>query len=95
MTCQEAENNQNACKCRICGKEIKKQFNTNIPAFKECCGAQDCVAELAKCCVKILPCGHMCKGFRDEKTCLPCLEEACIAKHNTQVINKTEQLLDG
>jgi E3 ubiquitin-protein ligase MYCBP2 len=37
----------------------------------------------------------MCKGFRDEKTCLPCLEEACIAKHNAQVLEKTEQLLDG
>ena len=31
-------------------------------------------------CHKILPCGHACHGFFDEKECLPCLNAECAEK---------------
>jgi len=37
---------------------------------------------MTECCEKILECGHTCKGFRDEESCLPCLDEKCVLLHN-------------
>ena len=31
-------------------------------------------------CTKNLGCGHVCKGFKDEKVCLPCLSPDCADK---------------
>lgn len=85
MTCEQAESNQHARKCRFCTIEIKKQYNHKFPAFHDCCGKPDCVKEIAKSCNKILACGHVCRGFADEQKCLPCLEDGCIEAYNKQV----------
>ena len=36
---------------------------------------------MGKSCEKVLECGHHCCGFKDEKTCLPCLDPACVEKN--------------
>jgi len=42
------------------------------------CNEQECLDKLDNCCKKIHDCGHLCYGIKDEKVCLPCLEESCI-----------------
>lgn len=95
VTCEEAENYLNASKCRFCQCEIKVAYNHPNKAFRDCCGKKECVDEIKNCCDKIHPCGHVCKGAKDEKVCLPCLEEECIDKYNEFQKNPKLQLLAG
>jgi hypothetical protein len=53
-----------------------------IPAFKDVCRQPDCIEIMNKSCDKVLDCGHCCKGFKGETSCLGCLEEDCIANFN-------------
>jgi len=41
-----------------------------------------------QCCDKKLPCGHWCRGFKNEKRCLPCLNKDCIKKYNETAVVK-------
>lgn len=50
-------------------------------AFKEVCRDPGCVDLMSKTCNKMLPCGHVCCGFKDEQSCLPCLDSACVKKN--------------
>lgn len=92
MTCEEAESNQNANKCRFCNVEIKKSYNSPDPAFREVCGKDECVELIPKSCNKILACGHYCRGFAGETEHLHCLEDGCIDQLKGVQGN---QLIDG
>lgn len=94
VTCEEAENYAHARKCRFCQEEIKKSYNHPKKAFHDCCGQPECVAEIDCSCDKIHRCGHVCKGWRGEHQCLPCLEPDCITKYN-EGKSKQEALLEG
>lgn len=52
-----------------------------VPAFKDVCRSNTCIDLMGKTCEKILPCGHACCGFKDEKECLACLHEDCVSKN--------------
>ena len=77
-TCEEAERYANASHCRFCLEELKKPSSSRIPAFRACCDSDECIKVRDQCCEKKLACGHWCKGFKDEKVCLPCLDKKCI-----------------
>ena len=47
-------------------------------AYKNVCPDKECQETLKDACAKMLPCGHACGGFKDEKKCLPCLNEECV-----------------
>lgn len=88
MTCQDAQNNQDARKCRFCTIEIKQSSGLSQPAFKEVCRSAECQALVPKSCNKILGCGHLCRGFFNEQNCLPCLEPECIDRLNKSLVDK-------
>lgn len=48
------------------------------PAFKEVCRSPVCIDIMGKTCDKVLPCTHPCCGFKEEATCLPCLDPKCV-----------------
>ena len=41
------------------------------------CTGSECVQKLQFACTKTLMCGHSCSGYKGEKNCLACLNEAC------------------
>ena len=42
-----------------------------------------------KNCDKMLPCGHVCCGFKGEGRCLPCLDPDCVKKNERLTMGKT------
>jgi hypothetical protein len=42
-----------------------------------------------KNCDKVLPCGHICCGFKEEGKCLPCLDADCVKKNKKLTMEKT------
>lgn len=79
-TCEEFKENKEARKCRFCLTKLTQAGPSVKPAFKDVCRQQPCIELMGKCCDKILHCGHPCCGFKGEDQCLPCLDEACVAK---------------
>jgi E3 ubiquitin-protein ligase MYCBP2 len=45
------------------------------PAFKDVCRKPECIEVMNTSCDKVHACGHPCVGFKNEKKCLPCLQE--------------------
>ena len=44
----------------------------------------------------MLPCGHPCGGFKNERDCLPCLEPECVEKsHKGEGPPGVEPFLEG
>ena len=93
-TCEEAERYANASHCRFCLEELKKPSSSRSPAFRACCDSDECVKVRDQCCDKKLACGHWCKGFKDEKVCLPCLDKKCIENLNATLPNNKKMLED-
>jgi E3 ubiquitin-protein ligase MYCBP2 len=93
-TCEEAERYANAATCRFCLEELKKPSSSQNPAFRACCDSEECSKIRDLCCDKKLPCGHWCRGFKNEKKCLPCLNKDCIKKYNEGVPQKDKLLED-
>ena len=81
-TCEEAERYANASTCRFCLEELKQPSSGRNPAFRDCCDREECIKVRDQCCDQKLPCGHWCRGFKDEKQHLPCLQKDCIKKYN-------------
>lgn len=49
------------------------------PAFKDVCRKPECIDLMNKSCEKLHDgCKHACSGFKDERQCLPCLNEECV-----------------
>ncbi|XP_063987126.1 E3 ubiquitin-protein ligase MYCBP2 isoform X2 [Diachasmimorpha longicaudata] len=69
--------------CRFCGTT----GNTGLLAIGNICSDHDCQEHAKNACSKIHPCGHICGGVRNEKTCLPCL-------HRCQSDNQLKQDAD-
>ncbi|XP_035719406.1 E3 ubiquitin-protein ligase MYCBP2-like isoform X2 [Vespa mandarinia] len=55
--------------CRFCGTT----GNTGLLAIGNICADHDCQEHAKNACNKVHPCGHICGGVKNEKTCLPCL----------------------
>ncbi|XP_023247966.1 E3 ubiquitin-protein ligase highwire [Copidosoma floridanum] len=56
--------------CRFCGTT----GNTGLLAIGNVCSDHDCQEHAKNACSKVLACGHLCGGVRDESPCLPCLQ---------------------
>jgi E3 ubiquitin-protein ligase MYCBP2 len=95
MTCQDAQNNQDARKCRFCNKEIKIGSGNPNPAFKEVCLDKECQSLIPKSCAKIHKCGHYCRGFANEQVCLPCLEPKCVEILSKAIVDKSKAPIEG
>lgn len=62
--------------CRFCGRLSSSHDGMATATVLDnivVCGDKECVDFAKNACVKILPCGHLCGGIKDEETCLPCL----------------------
>ncbi|XP_076385847.1 MYC binding protein highwire isoform X12 [Megachile rotundata] len=55
--------------CRFCGTTE----NTGLLAIGNVCADHECQEHAKNACTKVHPCGHICGGVQNEKTCLPCL----------------------
>ncbi|CAC5382409.1 unnamed protein product [Mytilus coruscus] len=55
--------------CRFCGTSS----NTGLLAIGNVCADTECQEYAKIACIKTLPCGHPCRGIKDEDPCLPCL----------------------
>jgi hypothetical protein len=80
-TCEQFKEFKEARKCRFCLIKLTQSPPSMNPAFKDVCRSPACIDLMGKSCDKILACGHACCGFKDEKKCLPCLNEECVAKN--------------
>ncbi|KAJ8666980.1 hypothetical protein QAD02_008642 [Eretmocerus hayati] len=56
--------------CRFCGTT----GNTGLLAIGNVCADHECQEHAKNACSKVLSCGHICGGVRDERPCLPCLQ---------------------
>ena len=54
--------------------DLLKQTVMDTEALASVCTSEECKMWAAKGCTKILPCGHVCIGVRDEKKCVGCLQ---------------------
>jgi len=72
-TCEQFASYKEAPHCRFCDEQIKKPLKTKHAAFSNVCTNKECTAKKKRSCVKILKCGHACRGVRDEQACLECL----------------------
>ncbi|XP_076287336.1 MYC binding protein highwire isoform X6 [Lasioglossum baleicum] len=63
--------------CRFCGIT----GNTGLLAIGNICTDNDCQEHAKNACSKVHPCGHICGGVRNEKTCLPCLHR-CLSDND-------------
>lgn len=80
-TCEQYKEHKEASKCRFCMTKIAGAPPSVKPAFRAVCRQQACVEAMNKSCDKVLGCGHPCCGFKDERKCLPCLDEACVERN--------------
>lgn len=55
--------------CRFCGTT----GNSGLLAIGNVCSESECQSYSKTACNKMLPCGHLCSGIKDEIDCLPCL----------------------
>ena len=70
--------------CRFCGVTLREYNLLSHPpsaALAVVCSAPDCQSFAAQSCIRMLACGHPCRGVRDEETCLPCLHPSCATAH--------------
>lgn len=56
--------------CRFCGAT----GNSGLLGIGNVCGEVECQDHASNSCQKMLSCGHLCGGIRDEAECLPCLQ---------------------
>ena len=87
-TCEQFKEHKEARKCRYCFSKITSASASLKPAFINVCRNKECINLMNNACEKILPCGHACNGFKDEKECLPCLHEDCVDKNPQPTLEK-------
>jgi len=75
-TCQQVREHREAAKCRFCDTKLPAEL-----ADGHVCNEEQCQVLLKLSCTKTHACGHLCKGFKDEAECLPCLDEQCAKNH--------------
>jgi hypothetical protein len=77
--CKEYQAYLTAPHCRYCTTIVIKGRNSlTSDSFEDVCDSKLCAEKASRSCLKRNPCGHSCFGFRDEKSCPPCLLPACI-----------------
>lgn len=81
-TCEAYKQHKDAKKCRYCDSELGK-------AKGDVCKRKDCVILKGLSCTKTLQCGHQCRGFKNEKNCLPCLDEDCAQEESKSLLADT------
>lgn len=61
-------------------QELKQTQQQTVKDF-----LSTCIRETSRnSCKKVLPCGHVCAGYRNEPNCLPCLQAECVTKGQHQ-----------
>eukprot|EP01117_Protostelium_nocturnum_P011289 TRINITY_DN4098_c1_g1_i4.p1 TRINITY_DN4098_c1_g1~~TRINITY_DN4098_c1_g1_i4.p1 ORF type:complete len:652 (-),score=236.82 TRINITY_DN4098_c1_g1_i4:52-2007(-) len=75
FTCQQFVKYEKAVHCRYCAVELSAANAHSLPL--KICNSQDCVAKSKLGCEKTLACRHLCGGIKNERNCLPCLNEDC------------------
>ena len=105
-TCESLKSSKSAAKCRFCNvvlSEANRVQNPVSKALTNVCTEKVCFEKMKVSSDKILPCGHLCLGVRNEPTDCACLIENC-ASRSKQVaavstdlcdICKSERLQDG
>ncbi|KAL0479167.1 hypothetical protein AKO1_007996 [Acrasis kona] len=68
QTCSEHKEYLESRHCRFCKTKIMHGLT---------CGQKQCMDLFRESCHKTLQCGHYCCGIRNERNCLPCLDEKC------------------
>ncbi len=83
-TCEQFKEFRTSRKCRFCYTKLSLTYQNprmnNSLAFRDVCSSKECEAVQNASCSKVHKCGHYCCGFKDEKKCLPCLQEECVKK---------------
>lgn len=87
-TCEQFKEFKEARKCRFCNTKLTQPPPSMKPAFINVCRQPACIDLTNKLCDKMLACGHPCNGFSGEGNCLPCLDEACVAKNPPATLAK-------
>ena len=66
--------------CRFCGSPVDKQPKSlrSMPSSSIICNNIECIRKKVRSCDKVLSCGHVCHGIRNESRCMPCLECASL-----------------
>ncbi|CAG0913072.1 unnamed protein product [Notodromas monacha] len=64
--------------CRFCGSQITSDLPERFDAPFDVCEDSECKAHADNACGKMLSCGHICCGIRNEALCLPCLNPSCV-----------------
>ena len=81
FTCEQFLSYKMKIKCRFCRAILKQTVDSSNDPFSKVCDGEECQRLMQQSCDKILDCGHLCKGIRDENPCLPCLDEKCVHVH--------------
>ncbi|XP_050423071.1 E3 ubiquitin-protein ligase MYCBP2 isoform X2 [Adelges cooleyi] len=66
--------------CRFCGM----MSNDGLLAIGNVCANDECQLHAHNACQKVLKCGHLCGGIKDEMECLPCLN-GCVNEENARL----------
>ena len=86
-TCSEFEEHKESAKCRFCQSPIEGDRKIENHVLRNVCENPECVEFMNNSCNKKLECGHYCYGFKNEKVCLPCLDEMCVKKNPNATLN--------
>ncbi|CAB3259020.1 unnamed protein product [Arctia plantaginis] len=65
--------------CRFCGT----RGSSGLLAIGNVCADQQCQEHGKEACPRVLSCGHLCGGVRNERACLPCLHGCAVANDET------------
>ena len=79
-TCESLKSSKSAAKCRFCKvvlSEANRVQNPVSKALANVCTKKECFEKMKVSSDKILPCGHLCLGVRNEPTDCPCLYPDC------------------
>lgn len=71
--------------CRYCDAPLEEEVNYLVSPFSDICTINnECLGKSVYACQTILPCGHRCFGYKDEKMHCQCLLPTCKAYVQTR-----------
>lgn len=84
LGCEDFRRFKDALRCRFCDSAISVPDMVVAAADPPSlvCSAAECQLRKSFACCKVHPsCGHICRGIKDERDCLQCLEPGCHEAH--------------